>query len=235
MTNEGIQNNDVITEIEHLLKQAESNEEANIEVGRLFPDDAPPYKATLPQGYVISPAGTFRIVKDEDQNQLKKISRTPFFVAARSDCGKALIVRYVKKYWLRDWVRVSKISKSTFADLNITQEVDAKADDLITYAFHGLNKAPVKTSDTTILEAVQEVKDKLLESATYPTEIPIPHIRAICDEIEVSYNQVRTWLEQRGFIDFNSRVKRDEEKKPVRYLVFLKEVEIREGGKGTCL
>ncbi len=219
-----IQNNEMISE---LLKQTEPSEETRIDVGTFFPTDAPPFQVALPEGYVISPQGTFCIVKSEDQDQARRITRTPFYVASRSDCGKALILRYVKNYWLRDWVKVSKISKGTFADLNITQEVGAKADELISYTLQGVNTAPFETADTTVFEAVQDIKDKLLDSVTYPAEIPIQDVRAICDEVEVSYNKVRSWLEQRGFIDFNSKVKRNEQKKTARYLVFLKEIEVK--------
>ena len=197
------------------------------EPGKFSPAEKPPYDVNLPEGFGIGPEGTFRIDSTEDQFETKKITPTPFYVAARSDSGKILILRLVNGYWLQDWIRVSKVSKNTLADLNVIPEVGIEGAQLVKYVMQGINKAPFKTSDTSLTEEVKEIKDRLLKSVTYPVEIPVPEIKEICNELEVKYDDVRKWLSRRGFIEGNSKVKRTKEGL-VRHIKFSKEVEIRE-------
>ena len=198
-----------------------------VEPGKFSTAEKPPYEVNLPEGFEIGPEGTFRIDSTEDQVEIRKITPTPFYVAARSDSGKILILRLVNGYWLQDWIKVSKVSKNTLADLNVIPEVGIEGAQLVKYVMQGINKAPFKTSDTSLTEEVKEIKDRLLKSVTYPVEIPVPEIKEICQELEVKYDDVRKWLSRRGFIEGNSKVKRTKEGL-VRHIKFSKEVEIRE-------
>ena len=114
-------------------KKVDSNEETQIEAGKFSPAETPPYELNIPEKFEIGPEGAFRIDNTEDQVESRKLTPTPFYVAARSDSGKVLILRFVNGYWLQDWVKVSKVSKSTLADLNIIPEVGIAGAELVKY------------------------------------------------------------------------------------------------------
>jgi len=200
-----------------------------LSAGALFADPGtvpPEAHVLLPVSYAISVEGLFFFQTDNTDITLKRLSKTPFFVSAREDSGRVLMVRRINSVWLRDFIRPSSISGKLLLDLLIFPEPGVKSRELVEYALACASIAPfTRTND--IESVIYLLIDEFLPQGTvYPAVVAVPQLRKRCSDLEVRYTDVRKWLAQRGYIDERSLVDRDETKKPTRFLVFPREVKI---------
>ncbi len=186
-----------------------------------------PYDIILPEDYVLSPSGTYLILKDEDSADIKLlcISKTPFFIAQKTEQGKVLLVRYVNNTWLRDWLPVKTvISKNTLLTATIFPQKNIKMKSLTDYAMACATIAPFVTiPDKAFIALLQTITEKhfLFLEATFPVLVNVASVKEICTDYEIPYNDLRNWLAQRDIINHQSDIARDKQtKKPTRFLVF---------------
>lgn len=199
-----------------------------ITAGRFFSEPVP-HDLTMPEEYVIRPEGTYLIVRDEDDPNIKlaHLTNIPFFIAQKTEAGRILLIRRVNNTWLRDWLPAKAImSRNTYLDMMIFPKKGVKVKALIDYAVSSVMVAPyVYMPDTTLMSILASVAERhfLDGNARYPVLVNVSSIKEICQDHEMSYNAVRTWLSQRDIIKHESDLHRDQVTgKPTRFLVFLK-------------
>lgn len=197
-----------------------------------FCSTPPPYDILLPQGYLLWDKGLYKIGEEDDGHgnskmQIACLTRTPFFVACRDIIGKLLVLRYINNSWEKKWIPATKIAtRSTYFNFLIFPCKGVKFSLLQNYAYECAALSPFAEAAIPALDALlQDMSNdhSLDSSAAYPVLVGVSKIRTLCQEYEVSYNELRQRLVSSGHIQEESHIERDKDtKKPSRFLVFNK-------------
>jgi len=201
-----------------------------------FCKNRPPFEVVLPENYLLWDRGLYIITPEQDnpdQYKVLRLSRIPFYIAKKDESGKAMLVRYINGMWLQDWIPVRSLSsKGAYLSNLIMPGKGVKFKALIEYAFECVAIAPfVSTCDPALSFLLQDIQERfyLYPDASYPNLVNVSKIKSMCQDYEVSYENLRRWFIRHGYIRQESHVKRDKEtRKPSRFLVFEKALELEE-------
>lgn len=216
-----------------LLRDAEADAARpgrSMTVSRYFPaaDPVPHADLAMPRGYVLQPRGVYKICQEEEGGMsLLHVTSIPFFIAEKTENGKVLIVRKINNMWLQDLIPGKSImARGTYFDLMIFPTERSGSKHVIDYALASMLSAPFVSAPDAALQAVlaaiteQHILD---DSMRYPILVNVSSIKEICEQYEMKYNTVRTWLSRRDVIEHDAEIQRDRTSgKPTRFLVFKK-------------
>ncbi len=196
-------------------------------------DFLPPHDIDLPSGYFLWEKGLYKASVGEDKDEsieIKKLTRVPFFVAVKEEFGRVLILRFLNRTWLYEWIQAKKVAqKSTYLEMLIFPEKEVTFTDLVNYTFECAVEAPfTDVLDPSINDVMKEIRNKygVDKSKDYPFRVDVSEIKEICELFEVSYMDIRRRLVSTGTINELSHIKRNNKNKPARHLVFNKAIKI---------
>jgi hypothetical protein len=157
----------------------------------------------LPKGYVLTTDGVYRYSFDEEEginlDSWLHLCRTPFFIASRNKTHIQLLYK-VNKEWLRGWFRPSEVKPATLFNMFILPEKKSLQKELMEYTHRCMISAPFSPGDDSIEDVVKEIF-RQFSASTYPALFRVSEIVRICSDLGVKYEEVRKWLEARGYIN----------------------------------
>ncbi len=203
--------------IQDAVEKNNNPENKEISANMLFPpDDQPNCYMLLPLGYYLSPDGVFRTSKEKDtaqntqstQQELTRLTSTPFFVAAR-DIGNAqvkLVVR-LQHDWKSEWLKASRLNVNKLTDWFIYPEFGVKNKELIDYAHACVRVAPFAIADDYIAMTAVHILMRLFPAdinntcyAEFPAFRAFADIRTLAVEYDVDPMAIRRYYKRNGFI-----------------------------------